>query len=85
MDFLHTQLRHVENQLSFVKTEPIDWKLYVQVFAWTVTFFESYLLYALPRLYCTLTQSKISRASLQNPPVSTVFQDRATSSARRTL
>ena len=58
MDFLHTQLRHVENRLSFVKTEPIDWKLYVQIFAWTVTFFESYLLYVLPRLCCTLTQCK---------------------------
>lgn len=45
MDLLHTQLRNIENRLSFVKTEAIDWKLYVQVFAWTVTFFESYLLY----------------------------------------
>ncbi|KAF9483720.1 hypothetical protein BDN70DRAFT_873575 [Pholiota conissans] len=44
MDLLHTQLRHIENRLSFVKTESIDWKLYVQIFAWTVTFFESYLL-----------------------------------------
>ena len=44
MDFLHNQLNAVERHLAFVKTEPIDWKLYVQVFSWAVTLFESYLL-----------------------------------------
>ncbi|EIW74190.1 hypothetical protein CONPUDRAFT_93981 [Coniophora puteana RWD-64-598 SS2] len=44
MDLLHTQLAVVQRQLAFVATDPIDWKLYVQAFSWTVTFFESYLL-----------------------------------------
>ncbi|KAF8966136.1 peptidase family M48-domain-containing protein [Flammula alnicola] len=44
MDLLHSQLRIIQNRLSFVATEPINWKLYVQAFAWSVTFFESYLL-----------------------------------------
>ncbi|KAJ2913084.1 hypothetical protein MD484_g7336, partial [Candolleomyces efflorescens] len=44
MDFLHGQLANVQKQLSFVQTDSIDWKLYVQVFSWSVTLFESYLL-----------------------------------------
>ena len=44
MDFLHDQLGAVERLLGFVKTEPIDWKLYVQLFSWAVTLVESYLL-----------------------------------------
>ena len=44
MDLLHTQLANVQKQLAWVQTEPVDWKLYVQAFSWTVTFFESYLL-----------------------------------------
>ncbi|KAG5650064.1 hypothetical protein H0H81_000899 [Sphagnurus paluster] len=44
MDLLHTGLSSVQRQLAFVSTDPIDWKLYVQAFSWTVTLFESYLL-----------------------------------------
>ena len=44
MDIIHTQLANVQKQLSWVQTETIDWKLYVQIFSWTVTLFESYLL-----------------------------------------
>ena len=44
MDFLHGQLANVQKHLSFVQTDSIDWKLYVQVFSWSVTLFESYLL-----------------------------------------
>ncbi|KAG5645300.1 hypothetical protein DXG03_006489 [Asterophora parasitica] len=44
MDLLHTQLSNVQRQLAFVSTDPIDWKLYVQAFSWSVTLFESYLL-----------------------------------------
>ena len=44
MDLLHTQLAALQHQLSFVATEPIDWKFYVQACSWAVTLFESYLL-----------------------------------------
>jgi STE24 endopeptidase len=44
MDILHTQLSNIQRQLAFVSVEPINWKLYVQAFSWTVTLFESYLL-----------------------------------------
>ncbi|XP_006456595.1 hypothetical protein AGABI2DRAFT_188490 [Agaricus bisporus var. bisporus H97] len=44
MDILHNQLQAVQRSLSFVSTDPIDWKFYVQVFAWSVTLFESYLI-----------------------------------------
>jgi STE24 endopeptidase len=44
MDILHNQLQAIQHRLSFVSTDPIDWKFYVQVFAWSVTLFESYLM-----------------------------------------
>ncbi|KAJ6558170.1 hypothetical protein B0H19DRAFT_1028813 [Mycena capillaripes] len=44
MDFLHSQLGRVQQQLAFVSVDPIDWKFYVQVISWAVTLFESYLL-----------------------------------------
>lgn len=44
MDILHTQLDALEQKLSWVKTEPLDWQLYVQIFSWSVCLFESYLL-----------------------------------------
>ncbi|KIJ19598.1 hypothetical protein PAXINDRAFT_166705 [Paxillus involutus ATCC 200175] len=44
MDLLHTQLAALQQQLSFVATDPIDWKFYVQACSWAVTLFESYLL-----------------------------------------
>ena len=48
MDFLHTQLEALQRQLSWVQTDPIDWKLYVQAFSWTVCLFETYLLCVVP-------------------------------------
>ena len=47
MDFLHTQLSAIQRHLSFVATDPLEWKLYVQVFSWAVTLFESYLVYVI--------------------------------------
>lgn len=44
MDLLHSQLAALQQKLSFVATDPIDWKFYVQAFSWGVTLFESYLL-----------------------------------------
>jgi STE24 endopeptidase len=44
MDLLHHQLLKVQRKLAFVSVDPINWKLYVQGFSWTVTLFESYLL-----------------------------------------
>jgi STE24 endopeptidase len=44
MDILHVQLSNLQSHLAFVSVDPIDWKLYVQVFSWSVTLFESYLL-----------------------------------------
>lgn len=44
MDFLHHQLARVEHNLAWVKTNDVDWKLYIQVFSWSVCLFESYLL-----------------------------------------
>ncbi|KAJ7602387.1 peptidase family M48-domain-containing protein [Mycena rosella] len=42
MDFLHSQLNKVTQQLAFVSVEAHDWKLYVQGISWAVTLFESY-------------------------------------------
>ncbi|KAL0948416.1 hypothetical protein HGRIS_010997 [Hohenbuehelia grisea] len=44
MDLLHKQLDALQRQLSFVAVDPIDWKFYVQVFSWSVSLFEAYLL-----------------------------------------
>ncbi|TFY77410.1 hypothetical protein EWM64_g6604 [Hericium alpestre] len=45
MDFLHDNLAALQRHLAFVAVdETIDWSLYVQVFSWSVTLFESYLL-----------------------------------------
>ncbi|KAH7886586.1 peptidase family M48-domain-containing protein [Phlebopus sp. FC_14] len=44
MDLLHRQLAVLQQQLSFVATDPIDWKFYVQACSWAVTLFESYLI-----------------------------------------
>ncbi|EKM51082.1 uncharacterized protein PHACADRAFT_32121 [Phanerochaete carnosa HHB-10118-sp] len=44
MDFLHRQVGLVQKQLAFVATDPVDWKLYVQLFSWGVCLFETYLL-----------------------------------------
>jgi len=47
MDVLHTQLYAIQQKMSFVATESIHWKLYVQTISWVVTLFESYLMYVL--------------------------------------
>jgi STE24 endopeptidase len=47
MDILHAQLTAVQNRLSFVQEDPIDWRTYVLVFSWGICLFESYLLYVL--------------------------------------
>ncbi|KAI5121524.1 hypothetical protein M0805_002584 [Coniferiporia weirii] len=51
MEFLHSQLAALQHQLSWVSTEPIDWKFYVQSFSWGVCIFESYLLWRQYPLY----------------------------------
>ena len=45
MDILHTQLNNIQRHLAFVAVDDIDWKFYVQLFSWSVSLFESYLLY----------------------------------------
>ena len=52
MDILHSQLAALQQILSFVATDPIDWKCYVQVSSWAITLFESYLLYV-TRVLCS--------------------------------
>ena len=47
MDLLHTQLNALQSRLSWVQTDPIDWKLYVQSLSWAVCLFESYLLFVI--------------------------------------
>ncbi|PBK63696.1 hypothetical protein ARMSODRAFT_919335 [Armillaria solidipes] len=44
MDFLHSNLAAIQHKLAFVAVEPINWKLYVQSFSWSVTLWECYLL-----------------------------------------
>ena len=46
MDILHTQLNNLQRHLAFVAVTDINWKFYVQVFSWSVSLFESYLLCA---------------------------------------
>ncbi|KZV98886.1 metalloendopeptidase [Exidia glandulosa HHB12029] len=43
-DLLHSQLVALEDRLSWVKTDPVDWKFYVQLFSAGITLFESYLI-----------------------------------------
>ncbi|EJD00304.1 uncharacterized protein FOMMEDRAFT_22167 [Fomitiporia mediterranea MF3/22] len=43
MDILHSQLNELQKHLAWVSTEPLNWKLYVQIFSWGVYLFESYL------------------------------------------
>jgi hypothetical protein len=47
MDILHAQIIAIQNRLSFVQEDPIDWRAYVLVFSWGICLFESYLLYVL--------------------------------------
>lgn len=51
MEFLHSQLSKIQDYLSFVSVDPINWKFYVQAFSWGVTLFESYLLCVSISLY----------------------------------
>ncbi|KAF8346330.1 peptidase family M48-domain-containing protein [Amanita rubescens] len=59
MDFLHTQLSTIQRHLSFVATDPLEWKLYVQVFSWAVTLFESYLVLRQYPLYSKTEPPKV--------------------------
>jgi len=68
MDILHTQLSNIQRRLAFVAVEPINWKLYVQAFSWTVTFFESYLLLRQYPLY-SKTEPPSALASHFTPEV----------------
>lgn len=58
MEVLHSQLATLQRHLAWVSTEPLDWKLYVQAFSWSVYLFESYLTFVYPslRLVLLLTQ-----------------------------
>jgi STE24 endopeptidase len=44
MDILQTQLNNIQRHLAFVAVDDIDWKFSVQLFSWSVSLFESYLL-----------------------------------------
>ena len=78
MDFLHGQLANVQKQLSFVQTDSIDWKLYVQVFSWSVTLFESYLLLVHSGIiFCRMS----AYLRVQTEAVSSLLQDGTTSSS----
>ena len=44
MDILHTQLNNIQRHLAFVAVDNIDWRFYVQLFSWSVSLLESYLL-----------------------------------------
>ena len=46
MDYVNAGLDAVQTRLAWVATDPVDWKLYLQVSSWAVCLFESYLLYA---------------------------------------
>ncbi|KAG6330104.1 hypothetical protein ID866_8985, partial [Astraeus odoratus] len=59
MDLLHSQLAALQHKLSFVATDPIDWKLYVQLSSWAVTLFESYLLIRQYPLYSKPAPPKV--------------------------
>lgn len=50
MDLLHGFVKNVQRRLAFVSVSPVDWKFYVQSFSWSVTLFESYLLYVATRI-----------------------------------
>ncbi|KLO11963.1 hypothetical protein SCHPADRAFT_998491 [Schizopora paradoxa] len=43
MDFIQSQLNFIQQKLSWVQTEPLNWKLYVLSVSWTVCLIESYL------------------------------------------
>ncbi|KAG6902698.1 hypothetical protein C0995_012838 [Termitomyces sp. Mi166 len=74
MDFLHTQLEHIQRHLAFVAVDPIDWKLAVQGFSWTVTLFETYLLLRQYPLY-SKTEPPPALASHFDPNVFKKSQD----------
>jgi STE24 endopeptidase len=67
MDILHTQLNNIQRHLAFVAVDDIDWKFYVQLFSWSVTLFESYLLYALYFLVSFLPVSNNPQRIRQYP------------------
>ena len=44
MEKLSAPVDFVQNQLSFIRTAPIDWKGIIIAFTWLITGFESYLM-----------------------------------------
>ena len=44
MDILHSQVNNIQRHLAFVAVDDIDWRFYIQLFSWSVSLFESYLL-----------------------------------------
>ncbi|KAI0043051.1 hypothetical protein FA95DRAFT_1499212 [Auriscalpium vulgare] len=44
MDFIHSGVAALQQRLSFIAVEPIDWQTYVVAFSWVICLFESYLL-----------------------------------------
>lgn len=69
MDLLHSQLAALQQKLSFVATDPIDWKFYVQVFSWSVTLFESYLLSVLLLCWILFPNQPFSAHRLRQYPL----------------
>ncbi|KAI6141648.1 peptidase family M48-domain-containing protein [Pisolithus tinctorius] len=59
MDVLHSGLAALQQKLSFVATDPIDWKFFVQGSSWVVTLFESYLLIRQYPLYSKASPPKV--------------------------
>jgi STE24 endopeptidase len=66
MDFLHAQLNVIQQKLSFVATDPIDWKFYVQICSWAVAFFESYLVLRQYPLYSKTEPPKALAAHFES-------------------
>lgn len=43
-DLLYTPVAAIQQQLSWVSTDPLPWKQFVIAVSWTVSGFETYLL-----------------------------------------
>ena len=71
-DLLHSQLVALEDKLSWVKTDPVDWKFYVQLFAAGITLFESYL------MFVTTPRSINCSRFLQYAPVPVLLEEATT-------
>jgi STE24 endopeptidase len=69
MDLLHAQLSTLQQHLSFVSVDPINWKFYVQAFSWGITLFESYLLCAVFNCYVALRKILTEAPRLRQYPL----------------